>query len=140
MAHYVQTHSYLYTLESSRRHAAVTFLAGEEGTAAPPVGQSVFRVSSIFSHSTSDSSSRSPSSDNLHSPMTLTTHQAPPPMNEEEEENPKLTVKFAFALLLVVTSKFITHFREVILILLVLTGLTAEFLVDSIDGMPTLLA
>lgn len=114
------THSYLYTLESSRRHAAVTFLAGEEGTAAPPVGQSVFRVSSIFSHSTSDSSSRSPSSDNLTSPVTLTTHQAPPPLNEEEEENPKLTVKFAFALLLTVT---------------VLTGLTAEFLVDSIDGL-----
>ncbi|KAG8848970.1 hypothetical protein FRB91_010360 [Serendipita sp. 411] len=112
------THSYLYTLESSKRHAAATFQAGDSDSIAPPVGQSVFRVSSIFSHSSSDSDSRSPSTDNIASPITLTTHQAPPP--EHEEEVPQLTAKFAFVLLVIVT---------------VLTGLTAEFLVDSIAGL-----
>jgi len=94
----MQTHSYLYTLESSKRHAAATFVPADDGVN-PPIGQSVFRVSSIFSHSSTSSSS----TDNVHSSTTVTTVNAPPV--EEEEEIPQLTVKFAFALLLVVTGQ-----------------------------------
>jgi Ca2+:H+ antiporter len=99
----------LYTIESSKRHAAATFLAGDQGSMAPPLGQSVFRVSSIFTQSSSSGSSTSISQ----------TQANRSPGEEEEEEIPQLTTKFALALLLVVT---------------VVTGFTAEFLVDSIHG------
>lgn len=114
------THSYLYTIESSKRHAAVTFVAADEGAAGPPIGQSVFRVSSIFSHSSSSSSSSSENGSPTTATATVQITARPQGEEEEEEEIPKLTVKFAFALLVVVT---------------VLTGLTAEFLVDSIAGL-----
>ncbi|PVG01865.1 calcium/proton exchanger [Serendipita vermifera] len=108
------THSYLYSIESSKRHAAATFLAGDEGSIAPPIGQSVFRVSSIFTHSSSSNSS----SENITSPTSTTTHHHV--HMDEDEEVPKLTGRFALALLLCVT---------------VITGVTAEFLVDSINGL-----
>jgi hypothetical protein len=84
-------------LESSKRHAAVTFVPADDGNN-PPIGQSVFRVSSIFSHSSSSSSS----SDNVNSPTTATV-TVNVPVSDDDEEIPKLTVKFAFGLLIVVT-------------------------------------
>jgi Ca2+:H+ antiporter len=139
------THKYLYTLEASKVNAKATFdtanIAG--GIIAPEKGQRVFHTPSIMRRSmdkkhesetapaegnpsggseetavaVKDSSGLHKKSDD---PIELTKKESEE--EEEEEEEPLLRVWIAILLLVVVT---------------VITGVTAEFLVSSINGMTT---
>ncbi|KAG8744213.1 hypothetical protein FRC10_010575 [Ceratobasidium sp. 414] len=103
------THAYMYTAEASAHHAAQTFQTGTDGPGAPPA-QRVFHMPSLPSlPSIFHHSSTTSSSSSISSEST-----------EEDETVPKLKPQATLALLVLVT---------------VLTGITAEWLVDSIDGL-----
>lgn len=103
------THAYIYTAEASAHHAAQTFQAGTDGPGAPP-SQRVFHMPSL------------PSLPSIfhHSSSTSSTSSISTESTEEDETIPKLKIQATVLLLVVVT---------------VLTGITAEWLVDSIDGL-----
>ncbi|KAG8712400.1 hypothetical protein FRC08_014648 [Ceratobasidium sp. 394] len=103
------THAYIYTAEASAHHAAQTFEAGTDGPGAPPA-QRVFHMPSL------------PSLPSLfhHSSSTSSTSSVSSESTEEDETVPKLKTQATLGLLVLVT---------------VLTGITAEWLVDSIDGL-----
>ncbi|KAG8986750.1 hypothetical protein FRB90_003810 [Tulasnella sp. 427] len=120
------THAYIYSKEASAYHSAQTHQAtGVDGPTAPP-NTRVFRrpnlpslpsLPSITIHGRSDDSSSSSSSTRSRSSSTSSSSSS---SSEEEEEYQKLKPVVALILLVLVT---------------VLTGLTAEFLVDSISGL-----
>ena len=133
------THKYLYTLEASKLNAKATFdtadLAG--GIIAPKKGQRVFSTPSIIRRSmdkTRESESvpaeGNPSGYFEETAVVNARHKiSDSPIEtvrkeeeEEEEEEPLLRVWIAVLLLVVVT---------------VITGVTAEFLVSSINGLTT---
>lgn len=100
-------------MESARRHAAATFTAADDGSIAPPFGQSVFRVSSIFTDSSSSDSSSGLQRSNGN-PLTaspteggeVTLHPPAPRKHfDEDEADPQLSIKFALMLLLTVTGE-----------------------------------
>ncbi|KAG9076059.1 hypothetical protein FS749_012215, partial [Ceratobasidium sp. UAMH 11750] len=103
------THAYIYTAEASAHHAAQTFEAGTDGPGAPPA-QRVFHMPSL------------PSLPSLfhHSSSTSSTSSVSSESTEEDDTVPKLKTQATLGLLVLVT---------------VLTGITAEWLVDSIDGL-----
>jgi len=103
------THAYMYTAEASAHHAAQTFQAGTDGPGAPP-SQRVFHMPSL------------PSLPSIfhHSSSTSSTSSISTESTEEDETIPKLKIQATVALLVLVT---------------VFTGITAEWLVDSIDGL-----
>ncbi|QRV95802.1 Sodium/calcium exchanger protein [Ceratobasidium sp. AG-Ba] len=103
------THAYIYTAEASAHHAQQTFEAGPDGPGAPP-DQRVFHMPSL------------PSLPSIfhHSSSTSSTSSISSASTEEDETIPKLKPQATIVLLVLVT---------------VLTGITAEWLVDSIDGM-----
>lgn len=102
------THAYIYTAEASAHHAAQTFEAGLDGPGAPQ-SQRVFHMPSLPSLPSIFHHSSSSSSTSVSSVSA-----------EEDETIPKLKVQATMILLVTVT---------------VLTGITAEWLVDSIDGL-----
>lgn len=103
------THSYLYTANNTviGRSRDVRPRAGEENEPLPPEDVSVLRVSTWRTRSGTTSSSDSSS---------VTTSNS----DEDGKETPKLKVQAAIVLILIVTA---------------FTGLIAEYLVDSIDGL-----
>ncbi|KAG8712402.1 hypothetical protein FRC08_014650 [Ceratobasidium sp. 394] len=103
------THACIYTAEASAHHAAQTFEAGTDGPGAPPA-QRVFHMPSL------------PSLPSLfhHSSSTSSTSARSSESTEEDETVPKLKTQATLGLLVLVT---------------VLTGITAEWLVDGIDGL-----
>ncbi|KAF8600013.1 calcium/proton exchanger [Ceratobasidium sp. AG-I] len=103
------THAYIYTAEASAHHAAQTFQAGTDGPGAPPA-QRVFHMPSL------------PSLPSIfhHSSSTSSTSSISSVSTEEDETIPKLKIQATVLLLVLVT---------------VFTGITAEWLVDSIDGL-----
>jgi Ca2+:H+ antiporter len=136
------THKYLYTLEASKVNAKATFdtanIAG--GIIAPEKGQRVFHTPSIMRRSMDKKheSETAPAEGNPsggseetavavkdssgHHKKSDDPIEVPKKEEEEEEEEPLLRVWIAILLLVVVT---------------VITGVTAEFLVSSINGMTT---
>ncbi|KAH7333849.1 Sodium/calcium exchanger protein-domain-containing protein [Rhizoctonia solani] len=102
------THAYIYTPEASAHHAAQTFQAGLDGPGAP-TAQRVFHMPSLPSLPSIFHGSGTSSSSSISSVST-----------EEDETVPKLKIQATVILLATVT---------------VLTGVTAEWLVDSIDGL-----
>lgn len=104
------THSYLYTAASVQvkrsRRATVT----DDGEPQPPTDTTVLRIPSWHSHSSddSDAASTTPSSASSDS------------SDEDGVEHPKLKIQAAILLILAVTA---------------LTGVIAEYLVSSIDGL-----
>ncbi|CAE7219195.1 unnamed protein product [Rhizoctonia solani] len=102
------THAYIYTPEASAHHAAQTFQAGPDGPGAPTT-QRVFHMPSL------------PSLPSIfHGSGTSSTSSISSVSTEEDETIPKLKIQATVILLATVT---------------VLTGITAEWLVDSIDGL-----
>jgi Ca2+:H+ antiporter len=135
------THKYLYTLEASKQNAQGAYETAGEGVVGPEKGQAVFRVPSVFRKSSETDRNESTSQDpKTHSEETATEAATAPKgvtdkkkddpeavkeaseAEDDDEEEPQLKVWIAAALLVVVT---------------VFTGVTAEFLVSSIDGMTT---
>jgi len=147
------THKYLYTLEASKLYALDAYqTAGDGQEIRPDDGRGVFHMPSMFHHSHSRSShdqvatpevqrrsseGEQTANHNLATDGNLpkegqvdkkdddkekTAKALEEAKEEEEEEMPQLKVWVALALLVVVT---------------VITGVTAEFLVSSIDGMTT---
>ncbi|KAG8945051.1 hypothetical protein FRC04_001212 [Tulasnella sp. 424] len=120
------THAYIYSAEASAYHSAQTHqITGHDGPTAPH-GTRVFRVPNLPSlpslptitiHNRSDSSSTSSSSTRSRRSSTSSSSSS---SSGDEEEHQKLKPIVALLLLVVVT---------------ILTGLTAEFLVDSISGL-----
>ncbi|KDN38292.1 hypothetical protein RSAG8_09591, partial [Rhizoctonia solani AG-8 WAC10335] len=102
------THAYIYTPEASAHHAAQTFQAGLDGPGAP-TSQRVFHMPSLPSLPSLFHGSGTSSSTSISSVST-----------EEDETIPKLKIQATVILLATVT---------------VLTGITAEWLVGSIDGL-----
>ncbi|KAF8674724.1 Sodium/calcium exchanger protein [Rhizoctonia solani] len=102
------THAYIYTPEASAHHAAQTFQPGFDGPGAP-TSQRVFHMPSL------------PSLPSIfHGSGTSSTSSISSVSTEEDETVPKLKIQATMILLATVT---------------VLTGVTAEWLVDSIDGL-----
>lgn len=141
------THKYLYTLEASKLNARGAFETARDGITAPLKGQKVFRVPSILHRNDSDDEVNANGNVNVpdaagrsdetaistkekgeKEKLAVTNKKTDEPMlevegdddEEEEEEEPQLKVIVALLLLVFVT---------------VLTGVTAEFLVSSINGM-----
>ncbi|KAG8904495.1 hypothetical protein FRC01_008708, partial [Tulasnella sp. 417] len=122
------THAYIYSPEASAYHSAQTHqVEGVDGPTAPH-GTRVFRVPNLPSlpslpsipihrRSRSDGTSSSSSSSRSRRSSTSSSSSS---SSEEDQEHQKLKPTVAFVLLVCVT---------------VLTGLTAEFLVDSISGL-----
>ncbi|CAE6432105.1 unnamed protein product [Rhizoctonia solani] len=102
------THAYIYTPEASAHHAAQTFQPGFDGPGAP-TSQRVFHMPSL------------PSLPSIfHGSGTSSTSSISSVSTEEDETVPKLKIQATMILLATVT---------------VFTGITAEWLVDSIDGL-----
>ncbi|KIM34543.1 hypothetical protein M408DRAFT_325917 [Serendipita vermifera MAFF 305830] len=143
----LHTHKYLYTLEASKLNAKGAFETGDlqGGIIGPEKGQRVFRVPSVFRKSIDKQRGEGTTEGDLEDGQARSaspfinendartngvykktdgdvTEQVKEEKEEEEEEEPTLKMWIAILLLVVVT---------------VLTGVTAEFLVSSIDGMTT---
>jgi len=103
------THSYLYTAASVQVKRSRARTITDDGEPQPPTDTTVLRIPSWHSHSSdSDAASTTASSDSSDS------------VDEDGVEHPKLKIQAAIILLLAVTA---------------LTGVIAEYLVDSIDGL-----
>jgi len=103
------THSYLYSAASVQVKRSRTRTITDDGEPQPPTDTTVLRIPSWHSHS-SDSDSAS-----------ITTSSASSDSSDEDGvEHPKLKIQAAILLILAVTA---------------LTGVIAEYLVDSIDGL-----
>jgi len=103
------THSYLYSAASVQVKRSRTRTITDDGEPQPPTDTTVLRIPSWHSHS-SDSDAAS-----------ITTSSASSDSSDEDGvEHPKLKIQAAIMLILAVTA---------------LTGVIAEYLVDSIDGL-----
>ena len=120
----LHTHAYLYTLEASKVYARDPYSKPDEDNIRPDPTHGVFHVPSVLRHdhhaenpAPAEGSQETAAVDNA-----VANKKDDGDKEEEEEEDPKLTVIVAILLLVIVT---------------VITGVTAEFLVSSINGMTT---
>ncbi|ORY63667.1 Sodium/calcium exchanger protein-domain-containing protein [Leucosporidium creatinivorum] len=116
------THAYLYLPprleEGQQPQTILPFIEGPQ----PPTEGGVFRIPSLPSWGSSSTSSRSTRANSVASGMEEGDVESQTEKKDKDHDHntPKLSVWFSLALLVVVT---------------VLTGVTAEFLIDSIDGL-----